>query len=263
MSQVRRCCQPDSCITAFLPGNSGCVECQAFGTGCCGEVRVGFSSQPVLGKRLCLRHFPEQSNRKEGRRERGLGRGKLGTLVPSPQERANTHRNLHSQTQAAMLATPRRHQIVEGVRVVIGRWASFNAAPARSRGRTARVVTGHFSGAYVAFRERHVLSACSQALSSDTILHNPFDSSQFGHASGSQSRTAFYLPRCQRTSGAKERSCPVHHLRTRPRFSEQMALAFPPPGEGTSRLRPEVIPRPGGHRRATRASRGGLEPTSR
>jgi hypothetical protein len=34
-----------------------------FRTGCCGEVRVGFSSQPVLGKRLSVRHFPEQSNK--------------------------------------------------------------------------------------------------------------------------------------------------------------------------------------------------------
>jgi hypothetical protein len=48
---------------------------------------VGFFSQPVLGKPLFLLNFPEQSNRKEGRRERGLGRRKLGTLVPSPQRR--------------------------------------------------------------------------------------------------------------------------------------------------------------------------------
>jgi hypothetical protein len=46
----------------------------------------GFSSQPVLWKQLFLPDFPEQSNRIEGRRERGLGRGNLGTLVPSPQE---------------------------------------------------------------------------------------------------------------------------------------------------------------------------------
>ena len=38
--------------------------------------------------RPSLRCFPEQSHRKEGRRERGLGRGKLGTLVPSPQDSA-------------------------------------------------------------------------------------------------------------------------------------------------------------------------------
>jgi hypothetical protein len=57
-----------------------------FRTGCCGEERVGFSSQPVLGKQLSMRYLPEQSNRNEGRRERGSGRGKLGTLVPCPQE---------------------------------------------------------------------------------------------------------------------------------------------------------------------------------
>src|SRR5579884_1362190 len=130
----------------------------------------------------------------------------------------------------------------------------FNAAPARSPGRTTRVVTGHFSGDYVPFRERHVLSACPQALSSGTILRNPFDCSQFGLASGSQSRTVFYLPRCQRTSDAKKRSCSVHHLRTRAWFQRtegRHLCAF------WTRNRPvaaEVIPRPNGHRRAVRPS---------
>ncbi|MFN4261695.1 MAG: hypothetical protein ACK4RK_20635, partial [Gemmataceae bacterium] len=59
----------------------------------------------------------------------------------------------------------------------VGGRGGFNAAPDRSPGMTARVVSGHFFGDYVAFRERHVLSSCSQAESSVTILRNPFDCS--------------------------------------------------------------------------------------
>ena len=57
--------------------------------GCCGEVRVGFSSQPVLGKQLSLRDFPEQSNRNEGRRERVWGEGNWGRWFPLPNDAAH------------------------------------------------------------------------------------------------------------------------------------------------------------------------------
>ena len=114
---------------------------------------------------------------------------------------------------------------------------------------TARVVTGHFSGDYVAFRERHGLSACSSALSSVTILRNPFDCSQFGLASGSQCRTVLYLPSCQRTSDGQKRSCPVQDLRTRPHFGRQMAHLC---ALLTRKRLTESLPRSDSQRRAVR-----------
>ena len=59
----------------------------------------------------------------------------------------------------------------------------------------------------MAFRERHIFSACSQTLSSDHILHNSCSDIQFGSARGSQRRTALYLPIYQRTYDA--RNAPV------------------------------------------------------
>jgi len=64
---------------------SGCVRSQAFCTVCCGEVHGASPRSLCSAKSSFLLDFPEQSNRNEGKRERGLGRGKLGTLVPSPQ----------------------------------------------------------------------------------------------------------------------------------------------------------------------------------
>jgi hypothetical protein len=76
-------CMAASC--SFLQRNSGCG--QAFSTGCCGEVCVGFfSSRPALRKRLFLLHFPEQSDRNEGGGRGGWGEGNLGQWSPLPKE---------------------------------------------------------------------------------------------------------------------------------------------------------------------------------
>ena len=137
---------------------------------------------------------------------------------------------------------------------------SFNAATANSPWRTARVVTGQFSRDYVVFRERRMVSAWARLVSSATVLRNSFGWNRFGSASGSQSRTALYLPICQRTSDAKKRSCPVHRLRSRPRIGEQTTVVTSPLEKESARCNRKASL---GQAAAARTGRGGegCEPT--
>jgi hypothetical protein len=58
--------------------------CTRVSVGCCGEVTWGLLLAACALLPAVLAVFSWNSNRREGRRERGLGRGKLGPLVPTP-----------------------------------------------------------------------------------------------------------------------------------------------------------------------------------